>query len=229
MHVAIASTFVKYKYAFMILESYVIRHIECFYLIDPHGRNVVGMPDPNGTAVVMQFANVLDVEQYLYALFDAMHSNLFEIVPVQFTEFVSNGSPKNVNFTRSVRLLKNREFQSTKWSKENDCERQNRLLDSREYVNKKRCEESELARQSKLDCANMLKGSDQLRLIWRDKTGLKRRLYQRSASSQNDYLTAFNISENGGIEEQSWAKTNVNKFHKSIKYVVSQCTVCLEA
>ena len=42
-------------------------------------------------------------------------------------------------------------------------------------------------------------------------------------------MTAFNISENGGIEEQSWAKANIQKFHKSIKYVVSQCTVCFEA
>ena len=84
MHLAIANTFVEYKYAFMILESYMIsliQHIECFYLIDPHGRNynVLGMPCPNGTAVVMQFANVLDVEQYLYAIFDALHSYLFEL------------------------------------------------------------------------------------------------------------------------------------------------------
>ena len=85
MHVAIANTIVEYIYskcAFMILESYMmalIKHIECFYLIDPHGRNVVGMPDPIGTAVVMQFANVLDVDQYLYALSDALHSKLFEL------------------------------------------------------------------------------------------------------------------------------------------------------
>ena len=37
------------------------------------------MPDPNGTAFIMQFANALDVEQYLYALSDALHSNLFEL------------------------------------------------------------------------------------------------------------------------------------------------------
>ena len=70
MHVAIANTFIEYKYAFMTLES---------YLIDPHGHNAVGMPDPNGIAFIMQFANVLDVEQYLYALSDALHSNLFEL------------------------------------------------------------------------------------------------------------------------------------------------------
>ena len=78
MHIAIANTFVKYEYAFMTLESYVIaliKHIDCFYLIDRHGRNVVGMPDLNGTAVVMKFANMLDVEQHLYALSDALHSN----------------------------------------------------------------------------------------------------------------------------------------------------------
>ena len=83
IHVAIANTFVEYKYAFMILESNTMASkkaiIECFYLIDLHGHNVVGMPDPNGTAFIMQFANVPDVEQYLYALFDALHSNLFEL------------------------------------------------------------------------------------------------------------------------------------------------------
>ena len=120
MHIAIANTFVKYKYAFMILESYMmalIKHLECFYLIDSLGRNVLGMPDHNGTAVVMKFANILDVEQYLYALSDALHSNLFEIVPVQLKEFVNNSSAKNLNFAQSVRLLKNKEFQRVKRSK----------------------------------------------------------------------------------------------------------------
>ena len=105
-------------------------------------------------AVGIQFANVLDVEQYLYAFSDELHSNLFEIVSVQVTEFVNNSTTKNMNFTQSVRLLKNREFQRAKRSKE-DCERQNRFLNSREYINKKRCEESELARQTRLDGANM--------------------------------------------------------------------------
>ena len=234
MHIAIANTFVKYKYAFMILESYMmalIKHLECFYLIDSHGRNVLGMPDPNGTAIVMKFANMLDVEQYLYALSDALHSNLFEIVPVQLTEFVNNSSAKNVNFAQSVRLLKNKEFQRVKRSNENDCERQNRLLKNREYMKKKRGEESELARQTRLDGANMYqKRKRSVETDLEKENRLKnKRLYRRSANSQNDYLTAFNISENGGIEEQSWAKANIAKFHMSIKYVVSQCTVCFEA
>ncbi len=47
--------------------------------------------------------------------------------------------------------------------------------------------------------------------------------------SQQEYLNTFDITQNGGIEEQSWAKANINKFHKSVQYTVSQCTVCKEA
>ena len=53
MCIAIANTF-NYKYASMILERFIIaliKHMECFYLIDPHARNCLGMPDPNGMFV----------------------------------------------------------------------------------------------------------------------------------------------------------------------------------
>ena len=53
MCIAIANTF-NYKYASMILESYIIaliKHMKCFYLIDPHARNCLGMPNPNGMFV----------------------------------------------------------------------------------------------------------------------------------------------------------------------------------
>ena len=234
VHIAIANTLPKYKYAFMILEGFMmalIKHMDCLYFIDPHGRNCLGMPDPNGNAVVMQFANMLELGQYLYRLSEALHSNLFEIVPVQFTEFVNNSSTKNVNFAKSVRLLKNKEFQKAKRSMENDCERQKRLQKMREYINKKRWEESELTRQTRLDGAKLYQNK-KLSLetdLEKENQPKRKRLYQSSGDSQKDYLTAFDISQNGGIEEQSWAKANINKFHKSMKYVVSQCTICFEA
>ena len=95
VQIAIANTLPKYKYAFMILEGFMmalIKHMDCLYFIDPHGRNCLGMPDHNGNAVVMQFANMLELGQYLYRLSEALHSNLFEIAPVQFTEFVNSKS-----------------------------------------------------------------------------------------------------------------------------------------
>ena len=92
-----------------------------------------------------------------------------------------------------------------KRSEETDCKRQYRLQNMREFVNKKR------------------RGTQN-----QTNKRTKRVSLPQSEKSQNDYLSAFDISENGGIEEQSWAKTNMNKFHKSIQYVVSQCTVCFE-
>ncbi len=47
--------------------------------------------------------------------------------------------------------------------------------------------------------------------------------------SQQEYLNLFDTTNNGSIEEQCWAKTNINKFHKSVQYTVSNCTVCQEA
>ena len=41
------------------------------------------MPDPNGTAFIMQFLSALDIKQYLYALSDALHSNLFELSQIE--------------------------------------------------------------------------------------------------------------------------------------------------
>ena len=39
----------------------------------------------------------------------------------------------------------------------------------------------------------------------------------------------FDITQNGGIEQQCWAKANINKFYKSVQYTISQCIVCQEA
>ena len=47
-------------------------------------------------------------------------------------------------------------------------------------------------------------------------------------SVQQNYLREFDVN-NGDIHEQSWAKSNIAKFHKSMKFYVFQCTVCEEA
>ena len=161
------------------------------------------MPDPNGTAVVMQFANILYLEQYLYALSQALHSNLFEIVPVQFMEFVNKRtySSQTMNVHKSVRLLKNREAKKRKRSEETDRERQLRLQSVRECMNKKRSEETDCKRQYRLQ--NMREFVNKKRKGTQNQTNkrTKRVSLPQSEKSQNDYLSAFDISENGGIEE----------------------------
>ena len=46
--------------------------------------------------------------------------------------------------------------------------------------------------------------------------------------NQHEYLSTFDSINNGGTEEQGWAQANISKFHKSMEYTVSQCTVCKE-
>ena len=84
IHTALLNVFSNYSYTILILEGYMMalmKQADFFYLFDSHARDSNGMPDPNGTAVVMKFANILELEQYLYSLSMTLHANLFEIVP----------------------------------------------------------------------------------------------------------------------------------------------------
>lgn len=86
IHTALLNTFVSHDYAILILEGYmlaIIKQTDSFYLFHSHARDYSGMPDPNGTAVVMEFTYILELELYLYCLSLKLHTNSYEIVPVQ--------------------------------------------------------------------------------------------------------------------------------------------------
>lgn len=53
------------------------------YLIHMPKVRSVGMPDPDGTAVVIQCVDILELERYLYFLSNELNTKLFEIVPVE--------------------------------------------------------------------------------------------------------------------------------------------------
>ncbi|CAB4024644.1 Hypothetical predicted protein, partial [Paramuricea clavata] len=54
--------------------------------------------------------------------------------------------------------------------------------------------------------------------------------YRRSHNiSQSKYLSEFDSMKNGPLHDQSWAKCNMQQFHKSVQYSIFQCTVCKEA
>ena len=57
---ALMNAFSNNNYAFIILDGYIMalfKCLDCLYLFDSHARNCFGMPDPNGTAVVMKCAD----------------------------------------------------------------------------------------------------------------------------------------------------------------------------
>ena len=63
IHTALLNTFLNDNHAILILEGYmvaIIKQTDFFYLFDSHARDMSGMPDPNGTAV-MRFTNILEL------------------------------------------------------------------------------------------------------------------------------------------------------------------------
>ena len=71
IHTALLNTFLNYSYAIIVLEGCMmalIKQTDFFYLFDSLARDSSGMPDPNGSAVVMKFTNIPELEQYLYYL-----------------------------------------------------------------------------------------------------------------------------------------------------------------
>ena len=234
IHTALLNTFSKNSSAILILEGYMvalIKYIDAFFLIESHARNFNGMPDSNGIAVVMKFNDILDLEQHLYFLSIELHTNLFEIVPVQL---IACGTDNTVR----CRKQKNSEYQKRKRSEETDSDRDVRLQKAKVYKKRKVSEETDDERQKRLEQKreskkrkqlNETDSERQLRLQKQKRTGTRKVAQLQSKISQQDYLNAFDSTQNGSIEEQFWAKTNIEKFHKAIQYVVSQCTVCWEA
>ena len=331
IHTALLNVFSNYSYTILILEGYMMalmKQADFFYLFDSHARDSNGMPDPNGTAVVMKFANILELEQYLYSLSMTLHANLFEIVPVRLnvcnateqkndcvkdqecvqkkrllvenegdkqarlkkaSEYNKIKQLKETDKERQIRLQKASVYKKRKQSEETDSEKQIRLEKLSESIKQRRSEETDNEKQIRLqkdsesrrrkrseetdpnrqmrlqkDCeSKKTKRSEetdpnrQIRLQ-KDSESKKRKQSEETDSerqmrlendrlnkkqkrakkvsqpkheilNQQDYLNMFDKTNNGGIEEQCWAKANINKFNKSVQYIVRQCTVCQEA
>ena len=136
---------------FAILEGYIIaliNTVDCIYVFDSHARNNFGMPDSNGTAVVMKCDDVSQLQQYLCSLSVQLNVEGFEVVPVEFYAehskikcfFASNAgenSRKRKRFEETVvekekRLQKAREYKKRKSLEETEREKQTRLQRKRE-------------------------------------------------------------------------------------------------
>jgi hypothetical protein len=126
IHTALTNIFLNESYAILILEGYMmalINEIDYFYLFDSHARDFSGMPNPNGTAVVMKFTNIIGLEQYLCSVSLKLHTNLFEIVPVQLNKCIASNKKR-------------------KQCEETDIDRQARLHKASETKKRKRLEET---------------------------------------------------------------------------------------
>ena len=135
IHTALLNTFISDSYAIVTLEGYMmalVKQTDNFYVFDSHARDSFGMPDPNGTAVVMKFYNIPELEQYLYSLSIELHTNISEVVPVQLNICkASKQKTKHVN---------DHEYQGKIRSVETEAAKQARLNEASEYKKRKQSE-----------------------------------------------------------------------------------------
>ena len=129
-----------------MLNGYVVALLKSIdnsiYVFDSHECNHYGVPDPNGTVIVMKCTNISELEKYLSSLSLLLNSIYFEIVPVEFyTGIVEDPfiSKPEQSSSKAKRL------------QETDVQRQNRLQKAREYRRKKLSEETESQRQVRLN------------------------------------------------------------------------------
>ena len=53
--------------------------------------------------------------------------------------------------------------------------------------------------------------------------------FKSPQSTKATFLSEFNVEKNGPLHDQVWAKENMKKFHRAMKYTIVKCTVCCEA
>ena len=96
-------------------------------------------------------------------------------------------------------------------------EKQIRLENARQCMGRKRSVETVLDKQTRLQNAGK---------SYKKKPAVIQAEFKQTTS---DYLKEFDVVKNGHIHEQNWAKSSMNKFHKSVEVFTYQCKVCQEA
>ena len=184
----------------------LIKHTDnSIYLFDSHARNHTGMPDENGTAVVIKCDNIGMLVQYLHCLSYELNSDLFEIVPVQFYCCSQNqfSSLLNIYVNPWERQLK-----------ETDKHREKRLAKSREYKRKRRLEETPQQREALLKKLKIyrMEHKEQLK-AYREKRKLKETNTERRIK-----LDAKKRSYNKMISQETESKRQTRLEKKKSDY-----------
>jgi hypothetical protein len=230
IHTALLNVFSNYSCTILILEGYMMalmKQTDFFYLFDSHARDSSGMPDPNGTAVVMKFVNILELEQYLYSLSMTLHANLFEIVPVQLNICKASEQKskcvkdrENVQKKRLLvenegdkhaRLKNSSEYKKRKQSEETDSQQKIRLQKLCESIKQKRSEETDSEWQIRLQ-----KMSESIKQKRSEETDSERQIRLQKMSES--------IKQKRSEETDSERQIRLQKMSESIKQIHSEET-----
>ena len=71
----------------------VHRWHDMFYVYDPHSRSSCGMPQADGTSVLLTFRNFQNFRRYVYCLANALNSNTFEVTHMKIRTLAEHSLP----------------------------------------------------------------------------------------------------------------------------------------
>ena len=114
---------------------------------------------------------------------------------------------------KQLRLENARKYKKAKLIVKTQNEKKIRLENDRVYHRNKRLKQSTTE-----ICSSCIENA-------KHHEGTMSQTYTNKIMNQLDYLKDFDIN-NGFIHEQSWARSNMSKFHKFNQFVVSHCTIC---
>ena len=206
LNTALVNAFTIDNYVLLILDGYVmalIRHIDNrIYVFDSHARNEYGMPDDNGTAVVMKCCDITALDQYLSTLAGCLNSQFFEIMPVTFsinniTQSLINSNQRNLQREKCLHTAQM--YNKKKIIEETPLERETRLEKMRAYRKKRKLTESPLEKQNRLDVNNKRK---------------KKRISEETQSQRQARLNALKVYNKKRIsaETESERQTRLNSY-----------------
>ena len=222
-----------------------------FKIFDSHSRDLFGMPHPFGKCVLVSVNSLSHLVIYFQSTVHQIDSTPFEVKGVSVKEIQAevlvSEQPSKTNTARSHNVTP-KERMKKKRLNETETEKHLRLENARKYKKAKLAVESEnekIIRREKDRLYQKNKRSNQTETQVASSTSIRnakdnqRMMRQKQNTTtqpcsssrtmnQVNYLQEFNTS-NGFLHEQCWAKSNLNKFHKSNQFVITQCTICHEA
>jgi hypothetical protein len=199
-----------------------------FKIFDPHSREMGISIYPFGKCVLVSAEGINNLMIYFQNSVPQGNVTPFEVkgvsVQLQNSE-ITHQNTSNLCQSTAAKEKDSHETENEKQTRiESENDKQTRLENDKKYQREKLAKETENEKQTRLENARKYKKRKQAEKTVTENNENQVRLEQSSSNnivSQQDFLEEFDIKKNGSIHDQSWAKANITKFHKSVQHAIS--------
>ena len=150
----------------------VIKKSDFLYLFDSHAWNLLGIPDKNGTAVVLKFSELDEFQNHVETLGHCLNVRIFEIASVYMHANVCAAQLSEQSHVNGVETI----TELSVSGKKRDEQKQATLTKRREAYQKKKACETEAQRHAKraLKKERIMKREKHQALMSKDKLDMLR-------------------------------------------------------